>query len=298
MLTYPQIDPVALRLGPLAIRWYGLMYLFGFVAAYFIVQRRLAKTAPAYDAERVQGFMFWALAGLLVGARLGEIVFYQWTDWARYLADPIEIIAIWHGGMSFHGGLIGAVAAAVIYLRRQKLPILPAADAITLAAPWALMLGRIGNFINGELFGRVTDLPWAMVFPHGGPLPRHPSQLYEALGEGPLLFFVLWFLRDRLPTGGVLAVFLLGYSLVRFLVEFVREPDAWLGFLALGLTTGQWLSLAMAAGGAVYLAWLVRHHQPPAASAAPAKAAKPAQASQPTRKPAGGKKAKAKVRQG
>lgn len=281
MLSYPQIDPVALRLGPLAIRWYGLMYLFGFVTAYFIVQRRLAKTAPAYDADRVQGFMFWALAGLLVGARLGEIVFYQWTDWARYIHDPLEIIAIWHGGMSFHGGLIGAVTAAVIFLRRQKLPILPAADAITLAAPWALMFGRIGNFINGELFGRVTDLPWAMVFPYGGPLPRHPSQLYEAFGEGPLLFFILWLLRDRLPTGGVTAVFLLGYSLVRFLVEIVREPDAWLGFLALGLTTGQWLSLAMAAAGAIYLAWLIRHHQDPAPDA-PAKA------------PVGGKKAKTK----
>ena len=290
MLTYPAFDPVALRLGPLAIRWYGLMYLFGFTTAYFIVQRRLAKTAPAYDAERVQAVMFWAMAGLLVGARLGEIVFYQWTDWPRYLRDPIEIIAIWHGGMSFHGGLIGAVTATLIYLRRQTLPFLPVADAVTLAAPWALMFGRIGNFINGELFGRVTDLPWAMVFPHGGPLPRHPSQLYEACGEGPLLFAILWLLRDRLPTGGVTAVFLLGYSLVRFLVEFVREPDAWLGFLALGLTTGQWLSLAMASAGAIYLAWLVRHRQEPV----PATPARPVKPTAPARPPAAGHPAKGK----
>ncbi|MFZ5586446.1 MAG: prolipoprotein diacylglyceryl transferase [Thermodesulfobacteriota bacterium] len=272
MLTYPDIDPVALRLGPVAIRWYGLMYLFGFTAAYFLVKRRLARTAPAFTGDHVQGLMFWAMAGLLVGARLGEIVFYQWTDWTRFLRDPIEIIAIWRGGMSFHGGLIGAVAAALIYLRRQKLPFLPAADAVCLAAPWALMFGRIGNFINGELFGRVSDLPWAMVFPHGGPLPRHPSQLYEAVLEGPALFALLWLMRDRAPTGGVVALFLFGYALARFLVEFVREPDAWLGFLALGLTMGQWLSLAMAAAGALYLAWLrARAGQAPPIPAPPAR---------------------------
>ncbi|MFH1060573.1 MAG: prolipoprotein diacylglyceryl transferase [Pseudomonadota bacterium] len=256
MLSYPDIDPVAIRLGPLAIRWYGLMYLFGFLAAFFLVKRRLAKTAPAFSGDHVQGLMFWAMAGLMVGARLGEIVFYQWTDWARFIADPIEIIAIWHGGMSFHGGLIGAVIAAVIFLRRHKLPFLPAADAVCLATPWALMFGRIGNFINGELFGRVSDLPWAMVFPHGGPLPRHPSQIYEAVLEGPALFLLLWLVRDRVPTGGIVALFLFGYSLARFMVEFVREPDAWLGFLALGLTMGQWLSLGMALAGVAYLVWL------------------------------------------
>ena len=258
MLPYPQFDPIAVHLGPIAIRWYGLMYLVGFALAYPVVSWRLKRTTPGFGPDQVQGLMFWALFGLLIGARLGEVLFYHWNDWGYFLANPIEIIAVWHGGMSFHGGLIGAVAAAVVYLRRARLPILPAADAVCLAAPLALMCGRLGNFINGELFGRVSDLPWAMVFPHGGPLPRHPSQLYELVGEGPLLFLFLWLVKDRLPAGGVVSAFLLGYSLVRFAVEFVREPDAWLGYLALELTMGQWLSLAMALAGLCMVLWLRR----------------------------------------
>ncbi|CAO0821403.1 Phosphatidylglycerol--prolipoprotein diacylglyceryl transferase [Desulfarculales bacterium] len=254
MLQFPNFDPVALRLGPLAVRWYGLMYLIGFGIAYVVVRWRLKRTSPLYGAEQVQGLMFWALSGLFVGARLGEILFYHWTEWDYFLKNPLEIIAVWHGGMSFHGGFLGALGGVVIYLRRQRLPFWLAADTVCLAAPLALMLGRLGNFINGELYGRVSNLPWAMVFPHGGPLPRHPSQLYELLGEGPLLFVFLWVFKDRLPIGGMVVAFVLGYSLIRFLVEFVREPDSWLGVLALGLTMGQWLSLIMAlAGGAVVL---------------------------------------------
>lgn len=266
MLQFPNFDPVALRLGPLAVRWYGLMYLIGFGIAYVVVRWRLKRTSPVYGDEQVQGFMFWALLGLFVGARLGEILFYHWTEWDYFLKHPIEIIAVWHGGMSFHGGFLGALAGVVIYLRRQRLPFWPAADAVCLAAPLALMLGRLGNFINGELYGRVSNLPWAMVFPQGGPLPRHPSQIYELLSEGPLLFAFLWLVKDRLPTGGVVAAFVLGYSVIRFLVEFVREPDSWLGYLALGLTMGQWLSLVMALAGAAVVAFLARRgaSQPPA----------------------------------
>lgn len=294
MLTYPEFNPVALRLGPLAVRWYGLMYLFGFGIAYAVVRQRLKKTAPVFGPDEVQGLMFWALLGLFVGARLGDVLFYHWAEWRFYLSHPIEIIAVWHGGMSFHGGLIGAVTAALLYMRRAGLPYLPAADAVCLAAPLALMLGRLGNFINGELYGRVTTLPWGMIFPMGGPLPRHPSQLYELLGEGPLLFSFLWFLRNRLPQGGVVAAFLLGYSLVRFAVEFVREPDAWLGELALGLTMGQWLSLATAVAGAVVVGWLWRRGPAPApaAQAAPPAPQPPAAKS----KPAKGKKGKAKAK--
>jgi phosphatidylglycerol:prolipoprotein diacylglycerol transferase len=275
MLAFPNFDPVALRLGPLAVRWYGLMYLFGFGIAYLVVRWRLKRTSPVFGAEQVQGFMFWALFGLFVGARLGEILFYHWTEWDYFLKNPLEIIAVWHGGMSFHGGFLGALAGVLIYLRRNRLPFLAPADAVCLAAPLALMLGRLGNFINGELYGRVTTLPWGMVFPHGGPLPRHPSQLYELLGEGPLLFGLLWLLKDRLPSGGLVAAFVLGYSLIRFLVEFVREPDSWLGILALGLTMGQWLSLVMAlAGGAVVLRLLRRGQAPPAQTPQPAPAGK------------------------
>lgn len=270
MLDFPNFDPVALRLGPLMVRWYGLMYLFGFGLAYPVVQWRLRRTAPAFGPDQVQGLMFWSLLGLFVGARLGEILFYHWTDWGYFLKNPLEIIAVWRGGMSFHGGFLGALTAAVLFLRRHRLPGLPAMDAVCLAAPLALMLGRLGNFINGELYGRVTTLPWGMVFPHGGPLPRHPSQLYELMGEGPLLFAFLWLVKDRLPAGGVVAAFLLGYALVRFLVEFVREPDSWLGLLALGLTMGQWLSLAMALAGGVVLARLARRGPTPAEAQAPA----------------------------
>ncbi|MFH1035281.1 MAG: prolipoprotein diacylglyceryl transferase [Pseudomonadota bacterium] len=270
MLQFPNFDPVALRLGPLAVRWYGLMYIFGFGIAYLVVRWRLKRTSPLYGSEQVQGLMFWALFGLFVGARLGEILFYHWTEWGYFLRNPVEIIAVWHGGMSFHGGFLGALAGALIFLRRNRLPFLPAADAVCLAAPLALMLGRLGNFINGELYGRVSDLPWAMIFPHGGPLPRHPSQLYELLGEGPLLFGFLWLLKDRLPRGGVVAAFVLGYSLIRFLVEFVREPDSWLGYLALGMTMGQWLSLVMALAGGVWVAILARRGVEPSPETPPA----------------------------
>jgi phosphatidylglycerol:prolipoprotein diacylglycerol transferase len=249
LLPYPHIDPVIVRIGPLALRWYGLMYLLGFAVGFFAIRARLRRTAPQVRSEQVEGLIFWVMAGLLVGARLGELVFYHWMEWGYYLANPIEIIAVWHGGMSFHGGLIGSVLTAAWYIRRQKMPFLQVADAVCLAAPAGLMFGRLGNFINGELFGRVTDLPLAMVFPHGGPLPRHPSQLYEAFLEGPLLWLILWLVRDRVRPGAVMALFVVGYSALRFLVEFVREPDPKIGLLLGPLTMGQMLCLAQAAAG-------------------------------------------------
>jgi phosphatidylglycerol:prolipoprotein diacylglycerol transferase len=258
MLPFPQIDPVIFRLGPLAFRWYGLMYLLGFAGGYLILKNRYPKAAPGVTPRHVENLVLMAGLGLIVGARLGEVLFYQWTNWSDYLANPLEIIALWHGGMSFHGGLIGAIISGVAYLKWAKLPIIPASDAAFLAVPIGLGLGRLANFINGELYGRVTNLPWAMVFPDGGPLPRHPSQLYEALLEGPLLFGLLWYFRDRLKPGGLTALFILGYSALRFLVELVREPDANLGFILAFLTTGQLLCLAQAAGGLLFWRWVNR----------------------------------------
>ncbi len=251
MIPYPHIDPVIFRLGPLAFRWYGLMYLLGFAAGYVIIKHRLKETAPEVSPSQVEGLVLWAAVGLIVGARLGEIIFYQWPNYSFYLTHPLEIIAVWRGGMSFHGGLGGAVIAGVIYLKRRGLPLLAFADATFLAVPVGLGLGRWGNFINGELYGRVSNLPWAMVFPGGGPLARHPSQLYELILEGPLLFLFLWLRRDKVGPGVLTALFLMGYGLARFGVEFVREPDAHLGFVLSWLTMGQLLSLGQMAAGLI-----------------------------------------------
>ena len=253
MIAFPEIDPVIFRLGPLAPRWYGLMYLVGFAGGYLTIRRQLRDTAPSISREQVEGLVLWAAVGLIVGARLGEVFFYQWPNWRHYLADPLEIIAVWHGGMSFHGGLIGAVLAGTLFLRRQGMPFWPVSDACFLAVPIGLGAGRLGNFINGELFGRITEMPWGMVFPGGGPLPRHPSQIYELLLEGPLLFWFLWRARLSGRPGALTARFLLGYAAARFAVEFFREPDPQLGFLVGFLTMGQLLSLAMAAAGIMIL---------------------------------------------
>ena len=256
MIPYPNIDPVILRLGPLTFRWYGLMYLVGFVAGFFIIKRRYLKAVPQTDPKRVESLVLWSCLGLIVGARLGEVLFYHWVDYSFYLKNPLEIIAVWHGGMSFHGGLLGAVLAGVGYLLWRKMPVLPAADAAFLAVPIGLGAGRLANFINGELYGRTTELPWGMVFPGAGTLPRHPSQLYELLLEGPLLFTLLWLARDRLKAGRLTALFLILYGLFRFLVEFVREPDPQLGFVLGWLTMGQILSLAQLAAGVFLWLWV------------------------------------------
>lgn len=241
-VQFPQIDPIIFSIGPLAVRWYGLMYLLGFVCAYLIILRFAPRRDLPLDKEGVSDLLFYAVIGVVVGGRAGYTLFY---NSAYFLKHPLEIFYIWEGGMSFHGGLLGVVLALLLFSRRRALPRLALGDVVVLSAPVGLGLGRVGNFINGELWGRITELPWAIVFPGAGSEPRHPSQLYEALLEGPLLFLCLWLLLRRSRPGVPFFSFFLLYGLFRFLVEFVRQPDAHLGYLWAGATMGQLLSLPM-----------------------------------------------------
>jgi phosphatidylglycerol:prolipoprotein diacylglycerol transferase len=250
LIPYPDIDPVIFRFGPVQIRWYGLMYALSFIASYFIISRQERAARLGLQGDRLQEFLFYLFIGLLVGARLGYVLFYQFANLADYIRNPLEIIAVWHGGMSFHGGLAGAVLAGLLFCRSRGLPFWEVADTVIVAAPVGLFFGRVGNFINGELYGRPTDVPWAMIFPNAGPFPRHPSQLYEAILEGIVLFLILWRLRNRTTFPGALVpVFLCGYGFFRFLVEFFREPDPQLGLILGVLSMGQILSLLMIAFG-------------------------------------------------
>jgi phosphatidylglycerol:prolipoprotein diacylglycerol transferase len=253
-LSCPFIDPVLVRLGPLEIRWYGVMYLLGFIAGYYIIRAELRRKQGPIPAENADDLLFYLVVGLLLGGRIGYVFFYNLP---AYIAAPWEILYVWHGGMSFHGGLLGMVLAGVVFSRSRNANFWSLADIGALASPIGLMLGRIGNFINCELFGRVTDLPWGIVFPDGGNLPRHPSQLYEAFLEGPVLFLILWILRVRTAVHGqVLAAFLVGYGLARFSIEFLREPDPQLGYLTFGLTMGQLLCIGMMIAGAALFIYL------------------------------------------
>ena len=268
MIAFPRIDPVIVQIGPLAIRWYGLMYLLGFTAAYILVKKQIIEsTAPASETgagiheqdridqlEHLDGLMFYLVIGVVAGGRLGYVLFYN-LSW--FITHPLEIFATWHGGMSFHGGTLGALAAGFIYCRKHHEAFLIWADRFIVTAPAGLGLGRLGNFINGELYGRAADIPWAMIFPQGGNIPRHPSQLYEALLEGVVLFAILWPLRNRpWPPGRKTALFLIGYSVCRVIAEFFREPDAQLGFIFAGwITMGQLLSLCFMTAG--LLLWII-----------------------------------------
>jgi phosphatidylglycerol:prolipoprotein diacylglycerol transferase len=259
LLPFPNINPNIIEIGPIKLRWYGLMYVLGFAAAYFLIpkQRRAAKLG--LKGAVLQDLFFYLAIGLIVGARLGYIFFYQLSSISDYLQHPLEFIAIWHGGMSFHGGLIGALLAGVLFCRRRQLPYWEVADAVTVTVPIGLGLGRLGNFINGELFGRTTDVPWAMVFPSGGPLPRHPSQLYEAALEGLLLFIILWTLRNRdFRPGTLVSVFLVGYGAFRFIIEFFRQPDPQVGLLWNVLSMGQILCVVMIITGFTLYRFLPR----------------------------------------
>ena len=264
MLIHPQFDPVALQLGPLAIRWYGLMYLVAFAAFYLLGRRRAAPGRPGAAAgigpPDVEDLLFHGVLGVVLGGRLGYVLFYKP---GYYLQHPLEAFAVWQGGMSFHGGLIGVLLACAVFARRRGLSYVALMDFVAPLVPLGLAAGRFGNFLNGELWGRPTDLPWAMVFPQSGTDdPRHPSQLYQFAGEGVLLFAILWWYSSRpRPVGRVSGAFLVGYGVLRFLAEFAREPDAFLGLLAGGLTMGQLLSLPMVAGG-LYL--LLRRAPAPA----------------------------------
>lgn len=248
MLPYPNIDPVALDLGFLQIHWYGLMYLVGIGGAWFLASRRLNAFDPTWSKEKLSDLVFWVAMGVILGGRLGYVLFY---DLPAYIANPLLILEVWKGGMSFHGGLIGVMLATLWFARRNGKSFFELMDFIAPLVPIGLGAGRIGNFINAELWGKVTDVPWAMVFPTGGPEPRHPSQLYQFALEGVALFVILWvYSRKPRPTMAVSGLFAVCYGIFRFIVEFVRVPDAQLGYLAWGwLTMGQVLCVPMVLAG-------------------------------------------------
>lgn len=259
MLVHPNFDPIAFSIGPVHVRWYGLMYLVGFAASYLLGRYRV-KHGPAgrITVPILDDLLFFVVLGVILGGRLGYILFYKP---GYYLQNPLEILAVWQGGMSFHGGFLGVLAAVWFLSRKHQLRWLEMTDFVAPLIPLALAAGRLGNFINGELYGRVTDVAWGMVFssPGAGPLPRHPSQLYQFALEGLTLFVVLWAFTARpRPVGASSAVFLIGYGVLRFVAEFFREPDDFLGFLALDLTMGQWLSAPMIVAGVFLLAWAYR----------------------------------------
>ncbi len=276
MLIHPQFNPVALQLGPVGIHWYGLMYLVGFMLFFALGNRRIKSGSTFMTTKGLDDLLFWGVLGVVLGGRLGYVFFYKP---AEYLAHPLNIIKAWEGGMSFHGGFIGVLVAMWLFARREKRSFWDIADFVAPLVPLGLAAGRLGNFINGELWGRVTspDAPWAMLFPQSirddyavvarhpelaetlarfGGLPRHPSQLYEFALEGVALFIMLWFASARpRPRATISALFLLGYGSFRFIAEYAREPDNFLGLLTFNMSMGQWLSLPMVVIGAALLLW-------------------------------------------
>ena len=250
MLTYPTIDPVAIDLGFLQIRWYGISYIAGILGAWWLLHYRARSGRFGWSSVQVADLIFYGTLGVILGGRLGSVLFYNLP---YYLNNPVDVIKVWQGGMSFHGGLIGVIIAGWLYGRRINKTPFEVGDFLVPVVPVGLFTGRIGNFINAELWGKPTDVFWGMVFPNAGDLPRHPSQLYEAFLEGLCLFVILWWFSSRpRPVMSVSGLFLLLYGLFRFSVEFVREPDAHLGYLGFGwLTMGQVLSLPMILAGAV-----------------------------------------------
>lgn len=279
MLTYPAIDPVAFHIPlgwlssltklasylPLSwpVYWYGLMYLFGFLLAWQLLAMRVRRSPRGFTQENLVDLLFYVALGVIIGGRLGYVIFYEpqmiWSD-------PIAILKTWNGGMSFHGGLLGVVVATLIYAKQIHKHLLAVTDLFLPVLPIGLGLGRIGNFINAEMWGQVTTVPWGMVFPNGGPLPRHPSQLYEFLLEGVLLFIILWcYSRKPKPMGAVSGLFLIGYGIFRCFIEFFRdlEPQN-AGYVAFGwFTEGQMLSLPMILAGILMMLWAYRHHSQP-----------------------------------
>jgi phosphatidylglycerol:prolipoprotein diacylglycerol transferase len=275
-LTFPDIGPelfripafelLGLTLGPFALRWYALAYIVGLLIGWRYCVWLAKKPPVTVTTLQLDDFLVWAIVAVILGGRLGYVLFYQP---GQYLADPLTILQLWHGGMSFHGGCAGVIIALILFARRRKIPFLAFCDIVTAAVPIGLFLGRVANFVNAELYGRPTDAPWAMVFPTDSmQLPRHPSQLYEAGLEGIVLFAVLFVLMQkesiRRRHGLVTGVFLVGYAVSRIFVEFFREPDAFLGFIAVGTTMGQWLSLPMLIAGG-YFIWRAVRAEPQAA---------------------------------
>ena len=276
MMIHPQFDPVLISIGPLAIRWYALSYIVGFMLFLWLGRRRIAQGNTLFTREMLDDFLTWGILGVIIGGRLGYVLFYKFST---YIDHPLDIFKVWEGGMSFHGGFLGVLAAMWLFSRKHKISFLKTMDFVAPLVPLGLASGRIGNFINGELWGRVTDINafWAMGFPQAhyedveaaahnplwaewlqqyAMLPRHPSQLYQFALEGICLFIVLWiFSKKTRPDGQVASLFLAGYGFFRFLAEFARQPDVYLGLLTLGLSMGQWLSVPMIVLGAIGFVW-------------------------------------------
>lgn len=259
-MNFPDIDPVALSLGPLVIRWYALAYLAGFIFGWRLCMRLVRDRITPPGPQNYDDFLVWAVLGTILGGRLGYVLVYNLP---HYLAEPLDALKVWHGGMAFHGGMLGVILAALFYTRKHKIAFWRFTDPLAVVTPIGLFFGRLANFVNGELYGRATDMPWGIIFPNGGPEPRHPSQLYQAGMEGLILFAVMlllikktdWQNRPGLASG----VFLAGYGVARVIGELFRQPDAQLGFLFAGATMGQILSLPMIAFGA----WLIRRAKKP-----------------------------------
>ena len=262
MIPYPDIDPIAFRLGPLEIHWYGISYVVGIVIGWWLLNRRADAPGSGWDRQQVADVVFFAAMGVILGGRLGSVLFYN-LPW--YLDHPLNVFKIWQGGMSFHGGTIGVLIACYLFARSRGKKFFAVTDFMVPAVPVGLGCGRIGNFINGELWGKPTDLPWGMIFPDpaAGGVPRHPSQLYEAFLEGLVLFVILWWFSARpRPRMAVTGLSMLGYGVFRFAIEFIRVPDIQLGYLAWGwLTMGQILSVPLIIAGVVML--LLAYRNPP-----------------------------------
>lgn len=256
-LQFPVIDPIIFSIGPIALRWYGMMYLIGFVVAMFIANRAADKSAGEWTRDQVSDLLFYSFLGVILGGRIGYVLFYQWD---YFLADPLYLFQIWQGGMSFHGGLLGVITAVFIFSRKANKSFLVVGDFVAPLVPVGLGMGRLGNFINAELWGRETDVPWAMVFPTDAlQLPRHPSQLYEFFLEGVVLFAILYVVTRKPRRLGLAAgTFLIGYGVFRSIVEFFREPDAHLGLYFSFISKGQILSIPMILAGCliIYLGYL------------------------------------------
>ncbi|MCF2907256.1 prolipoprotein diacylglyceryl transferase [Pseudoalteromonas sp. DL2-H2.2] len=252
-LQFPEIDPIIFSIGPLSVRWYGVMYLIGFAFAMWWANKEADKPNSGWTKDEVSDLLFYGMLGVILGGRIGYVLFYQFS---HFLENPMYLLRIDQGGMSFHGGALGVIAGIFIFAWRFKKSPLAVGDFVVPMVPVGLLAGRIGNFINGELWGRATDVPWAVVFPTGGPVARHPSQLYEAFLEGLVLFIMLiWYRKQPRPAGSVAGLFLLGYGTFRFIVEYFREPDAHIGLYAGMISQGQILSLPMVIGGLGLMLW-------------------------------------------
>jgi len=258
-LQFPVIDPIIFSIGPVALRWYGMMYLIGFIAAMFIANKAADKSGGLWTREQVSDLLFYSFLGVVLGGRVGYVLFYQWE---YFLADPLYLFQIWQGGMSFHGGLLGVTAAVFIFARKANKSFLSVGDFVVPLVPIGLGMGRLGNFINAELWGRLTEVPWAMVFPTDSlQLPRHPSQLYEFFLEGVVLFIILYFVTRKPRSLGLASgIFLIGYGVFRSIVEFYREPDAHLGLYFSFISKGQILSIPMILAGIfiIYIGYVIQ----------------------------------------